>query len=632
MEAGSPHGLVREWRAAGSEPAPDADALRARLAAAERRSTTLVELTSLISEWREPVDLARRCAELAARTTGAAGSAVYIWNADDERLVLRGATEGRRRDMIGRIRLRLGEGITGWSALMRQTVVVPTHPLSDPRAIRVPELGEDPVRSMLAVPILDPGGDVLGVFSLHAMHEHAFSEADLAVAGDVGVLLASGLLQARTVSRLRTQSAAARFLSGLPAEVYSSVDTCLRAVTDRIARHMEADACVVELSERLAAGSAARTELVVDDGYSARLEPAGSDHCPTALAERARRDGLHRLRLPLGPVHPVGAVTCYRHHRFSEQDVELAEALGAQAAAALLSVVGREVVAPTIDRLLDPGDGEHVDRLLAGMGWKPAPTRVFVVRAQPAPDVDPGQVRRARTELCRITDDYPGSVVVSGTHDDLIFLSGVTPTRMPDEEVRRRLARLRETHGIVMIAGVGPVARTATALRPSLHHAVTAARWAELTGGRSMLVDHETIAHLRLVPGIVLSMSTELHGVIETLGGLVTYDLVNGTDLAKTLDAFVANRGSAARTAAQLFIHRNTLRQRLRRIEELTGQSPEAFDNWLTAGLAARVIEESEAELAGRSRDDSWCPRGVVTVGSSCCGFPVQCALCADLA
>ncbi len=634
MKDGSPHGLVQEWRAADSEPAaaPDVDALRARLAAAERRATTLVELTSLISEWRDPVELAQRCVELTARATGAAGSAVYIWNADDERLVLRAATEGRRCDLIGRIRLRLGEGITGWSALMRQTVLVPTHPLSDPRAIRVSELGEDPVRSMVAVPILEPGGEVLGVFSLYAMHEHAFSEADLTVAGDVGVLLASGLLQARTGSRLRTQSAVARFLSVLPAEAYSSVDTCLRAVTERIAQHMVADACVVELSERLGDGVAARTELVVDDDYSAHLEPAGSDDCPTGLAEQARRDGLHRLRLPLGPVHPVGAVTCYRRHRFSEQDVELAEALGAQAAAALLSLVGREVVAPTIDRLLDPGDGENIDRLLADMGWKAGPTRVFVARTRPTSDVDDGQVRRARAELGRITEDYPGSVVVSGMHDDLIFLSGVTPTRMPDEEVRRRLAVLREAYGVVMIAGAGPVARTAASLRPSLRHAVTAARWAELTGGSGTLVDYETIAHLRLLPGIVLSMSTDLRRVIDTLGGLVTYDLVNGTDLAKTLDAFVANRGSATRTAAQLFVHRNTLRQRLRRIEELTGQSPEAFDNWLIAGLAARMIEESEVELAGRSRDDDTsCRRGVVTVGSSCCGLPDQCALCAHV-
>jgi DNA-binding PucR family transcriptional regulator len=149
-----------------------------------------------------------------------------------------------------------------------------------------------------------------------------------------------------------------------------------------------------------------------------------------------------------------------------------------------------------------------------------------------------------------------------------------------------------------MTAGVGPTVREAATLKLSIRHALTAARWAELAGGNGALVEYEKIAHLQLLPSIVLSMSGDLRRVVGALDGLVAYDLQHGTDLAKTLNCFVTNRGSIACTASQLYIHRNTLRQRLRRIDELTGQPPESFENWLTAGLAARIIERSEDELA----------------------------------
>jgi purine catabolism regulator len=59
----------------------------------------------------------------------------------------------------------------------------------------------------------------------------------------------------------------------------------------------------------------------------------------------------------------------------------------------------------------------------------------------------------------------------------------------------------------------------------------------------------------------------------ETLGELMDYDDKSGSQLLPTLDAFFASNGNLSKTAETLFVHRNTLMYRLKRIEELTGAS-----------------------------------------------------------
>lgn len=59
----------------------------------------------------------------------------------------------------------------------------------------------------------------------------------------------------------------------------------------------------------------------------------------------------------------------------------------------------------------------------------------------------------------------------------------------------------------------------------------------------------------------------------ETLGELIEYDEKSGSQLLPTLDAFFASNGNLSKTAEVLFVHRNTLMYRLKRIEELTGST-----------------------------------------------------------
>ena len=63
-----------------------------------------------------------------------------------------------------------------------------------------------------------------------------------------------------------------------------------------------------------------------------------------------------------------------------------------------------------------------------------------------------------------------------------------------------------------------------------------------------------------------------IHPAIETLR---VYDRQNGTEYLKTLNVYITSMCRHSATIKKLHIHRNTLLYRLKKIEELTGNSLE---------------------------------------------------------
>ena len=139
---------------------------RHKLQIAELRADTLSELTQLMMEGPDPLALAQRAVDLVARATNSAGVFVYLWDEQEQVLVMRAGTPGVQSQQVGRITLRLGEGVTGWAGLTRQSVVLNKNIQQDPRFASISELQEEYINSMLVVPNVATTGTQLGVFSL----------------------------------------------------------------------------------------------------------------------------------------------------------------------------------------------------------------------------------------------------------------------------------------------------------------------------------------------------------------------------------------------------------------------------------------------------------------------------------
>jgi len=76
---------------------------------------------------------------------------------------------------------------------------------------------------------------------------------------------------------------------------------------------------------------------------------------------------------------------------------------------------------------------------------------------------------------------------------------------------------------------------------------------------------------------------------INAVSRIADYDLRRGSSLLHTLEEFLKRRGNISSTAEALFVHQNTLRQRLRRIGELSGLDLRA-DDWLMIEIAVKLV------------------------------------------
>ena len=75
----------------------------------------------------------------------------------------------------------------------------------------------------------------------------------------------------------------------------------------------------------------------------------------------------------------------------------------------------------------------------------------------------------------------------------------------------------------------------------------------------------------------------------NTLQNIVDYDSKNGTELLKTLECLVKNMGVRSKAAEDLFLHRNSMTNRVKRIEELSGLNLSSSEGIQRAYLALRI-------------------------------------------
>ncbi|MEA2472832.1 MAG: hypothetical protein QOE06_747 [Thermoleophilaceae bacterium] len=76
----------------------------------------------------------------------------------------------------------------------------------------------------------------------------------------------------------------------------------------------------------------------------------------------------------------------------------------------------------------------------------------------------------------------------------------------------------------------------------------------------------------------------------ETVAPLLAYDDQYETELVRTLETFLDEDGSVARTSEKLFTHRHTVRYRLERVRELTGLDVSSTDGRERLGLGLKAM------------------------------------------
>ncbi|MGE2718242.1 GAF domain-containing protein [Mycolicibacterium celeriflavum] len=164
--------------------------------AADRELALLRELIQAASKGPGVEPLAAAAARMITAATASDVCFVHVLDDTDRSLTLAGATPPFDA-AIGKIRLPLGQGISGWVASHREPVVITQDKESDPRYMPFQSLRGSDFTSMVSVPMeTDPGG-LVGVLNVHTVERREFTERDVELLVVIGRLIAGAMHQAR---------------------------------------------------------------------------------------------------------------------------------------------------------------------------------------------------------------------------------------------------------------------------------------------------------------------------------------------------------------------------------------------------------------------------------------------------
>jgi FixJ family two-component response regulator len=122
----------------------------------------------------------------------------FAYLLENDELVLR-ASKNPHPELVDRLKLKLGQGITGWVAEHREPVAVTRSAFEDPRFKLFNELPEDRFEAFLSVPIIS-GGRLVGVINVQDRAEHQYSPREIGLIATVGFLVGAEVERARLES------------------------------------------------------------------------------------------------------------------------------------------------------------------------------------------------------------------------------------------------------------------------------------------------------------------------------------------------------------------------------------------------------------------------------------------------
>jgi GAF domain-containing protein len=574
----------------------------------QEENETLYSVIKLVSSSLEVLPMLQGIVALATEASGC--HACFIYLLEDGRLTIRAASPVFAH-AVGKVQFSVDEGLTGWVARHRTAEFIREGAMGDPRMKYVPELQEEDFQSMVAVPILARSGDTIGVIVLHTQAPHEFTEDTVKLLVHIASLVSGAIENAQLYDRERRRVGALTDLSGLAQEVAAAVDALeLGSVVTRGTRSLlRAEVCqLYRLGgggsglQLLAASPTTVAEaptLSVPGLLLAALNGAGAS--PPARSLWPELDVADLLVTPLSAGGERVGLLCAgapHRHSFSDEDKELARAVAHLTAVAIKRV-------ELIEGLTNANIVKDLFEALAAGATTFAAAKAAEVRcelsapyamicAQPAggSEQGSGEWRKAAEsvglELGRLA---PRAAIEAGLGPVRGLLAFERSREPRLEELLRACRELGQGTGAAI--GVSEVRDSPADAARAYREAIDAA-----TIGRALLAKGGAISYSELgAYRYLVQIAPEdaphdrMRAAVDLL---IAYDNKRRTALLDTLERYLAERRSVIECARALFIHPNTLRQRLGRIEELTGLNLDD-DDLLSLELAIKL-----ARLHGR--------------------------------
>ena len=534
-------------------------------------ASTLRAVIDTVFSTLEIDDVLAGVVDIATEATGCHACLIYLLEGD--RLVLRAASPVHRR-FVGRIQMGFDEGVTGWVASNRRAALIRDEALHDPRMKYFPELEEERWQSMAAVPINARSGALIGVVVLHTAAPREFTEEDVELLTNIATLVGGAIEDAQLYDEARERVAALTRLARVSQQLAAATrhDRIHAAATAGARGLLGADLCQLFRLE----GEELR--LVASDPPGAPAPRPRGGALLLELLGRARHGGSTRDLWPgherdalltaslVASDEQLGLLCVLRPRRFGPGDEELLRALADQTAMGLerAELVGRLTARDRVKDLFDAlADGSADKAVLsaAPAGCDLNRPHVFL-HGESAGDWEAVATRLA----ARVRGRDQAGFFDAGR--DGLRAVVLMPDAAAGDQVVAACDAVAAAEGVAL--GVSAPGRGPAEARQALREAARAAQIARTLRpeggalGYEQLGAYKYLVHLRLEDA-----PRDRHWT--AVEALRAHDRRRRTALVDTLEEYLAQRRSVAETARTLFIHPNTLRQRLARIERVSG-------------------------------------------------------------
>jgi signal transduction protein with GAF and PtsI domain len=177
---------------------PKAKDLEARLERIEQQLRLFQKVSRFMVRDMSLLEVLHGIVALVVEFTQCDSCLVYLCDRDD--LVLC-ASNTRHDAEIGRVRLKLNEGLTGWVARERRLLAISREAYRDPRFKYFGELPEDTFEAFLSAPVI-ARNRVVGVINVQHRQNHQHTGGEMEVLTTLGEQVGCALALARIAPQM----------------------------------------------------------------------------------------------------------------------------------------------------------------------------------------------------------------------------------------------------------------------------------------------------------------------------------------------------------------------------------------------------------------------------------------------
>lgn len=334
----------------------------------------LHQIAQDISSIVELNEILNRIAEIVTNLTSADSCLIYLYDRQNEELILR-ASKNLPSKILGRIKLKMGEGLIGWVAKEKKPVALSLGAYKDVRLKKFTNLPESKFEAFLSVPILSKN-EIIGVMNIQHKKKYNYQSSQVNLLFTIAKYLGSVIENAMIYEEIQRKAKQLDILSEISHTIISDryLQEILHLIVTMTAQVMNSKICsimlldekkqelVIAATQSLSQEYTNKPNLKIGQSISGKVVKEKSSITVLDVTKKrgymypeiAKEEGIvSLLSVPMMiKDRVIGVINSYTasEYKFTQEEIDILQAIANQAAVAIESTrLNQEILAAKED-------------------------------------------------------------------------------------------------------------------------------------------------------------------------------------------------------------------------------------------------------------------------------------------